>query len=937
MPCSNRQLQQSQREDQFSSRAGVLKALRPFSGQATPDNLVDYINRELFPVVKQARERVNQVFPQVAEQAPSSNPLYYNFSESTNTGVDPTTGRTRLNNATQNTATVATVSEQNVIPKNVAAWLSLMSGSITSPLGVVTFVHQKDPSRFLRFNLNSIADNGTYWTFGMAPVESSSPNPFVEGDPVLVSFVAGVATGGTSASIASTIPYLQALSLNSSVPGSQSASITNATNSFISSGTVVFPMLGTGVQSSFSFNNVWWRMSGQSVLAAASLFFLAGASNRAAQHLSFADSNGASWGLNTSTFAGFGAIPIVTVNYAAPRALSAGTASMSNGTAVFSNSNNVSFGLNGSTVTASATVVATREIGVVSHVGGNVVSSVSQLAFSNASNVTWSLSTAANAATVLASVAAAGGGGITNINLSAGTTSNNLSALTLSNSNGVSFGLNGSTVTASYARELGRVAAAGGADQVSVTNLSFIDSSPGVAWTVSSNVAGVARVFASQPLQLTVSAGASSVASVSQLHFINTNNVGWAVSTAAGAASVRAAASINFSAGTTSGNLSNLVFSNSNGVSFGLNGSTVTASVDAAGGGGIAIFAATDSTNGRSTVSSGSVLFRRGDAGLTGAFNSNFINNVQFSLDSAAGGTEMIAGAIFRATANLNATGTAGFAVSKFQFSNSNGVGWGVSTTSNADGREAVFTASVNYSAIAPNLSFWNNFQGGGLPLVIDASSSVSAHTNLHVFPLQNAGNHHFPGNITAATMGFMMNAPSATTTNSPAFSHTYRLGLYTLVNSTQLTLVNSVTFTLGSATQSSANFNASAGGNRYMTVHSSQWSSQPVLSAGIQYWMGLQKTNNAASVAWQISQQYASYLQPTDFRGHIGSSVAVSVSSPVPFGGMVNTTNIPVSIGASQLASGTNTSSGIGGPNFIYVVSLPAVAMWNGLRSNYP
>jgi len=47
--------------------------------------------------------------------------------------------------------------------------------------------------------------------------------------------------------------------------------------------------------------------------------------------------------------------------------------------------------------------------------------------------------------------APAGGGGITNINVSAGTTSNNLSALTFSNGSGVSFGLNGSVITATVA------------------------------------------------------------------------------------------------------------------------------------------------------------------------------------------------------------------------------------------------------------------------------------------------------------------------------------------------------------------------------------------------------------------------------------------------------------------------------------------------------
>jgi hypothetical protein len=47
----------------------------------------------------------------------------------------------------------------------------------------------------------------------------------------------------------------------------------------------------------------------------------------------------------------------------------------------------------------------------------------------------------------------AGGGGITNINLSAGTTSNNLSKVTFADGNGVSFGLNASTITASVAAQ----------------------------------------------------------------------------------------------------------------------------------------------------------------------------------------------------------------------------------------------------------------------------------------------------------------------------------------------------------------------------------------------------------------------------------------------------------------------------------------------------
>lgn len=82
---------------------------------------------------------------------------------------------------------------------------------------------------------------------------------------------------------------------------------------------------------------------------------------------------------------------------AAPVNFSAGTASGNLGSVVFSNSNNVSFGLNGSTITASASIATS----------------------------------------------------LSNINLSAGSTSNNLSAAVFSNSNNVSFGLNGSTITAS--------------------------------------------------------------------------------------------------------------------------------------------------------------------------------------------------------------------------------------------------------------------------------------------------------------------------------------------------------------------------------------------------------------------------------------------------------------------------------------------------------
>lgn len=72
---------------------------------------------------------------------------------------------------------------------------------------------------------------------------------------------------------------------------------------------------------------------------------------------------------------------------------------------------------------------------------------MSNLVFSNVGqNITFGLATAAGAGTITASAAGGGAGG--SVNFSAGTTSNNLGTVVFSNSGNVSFGLNGSTITA---------------------------------------------------------------------------------------------------------------------------------------------------------------------------------------------------------------------------------------------------------------------------------------------------------------------------------------------------------------------------------------------------------------------------------------------------------------------------------------------------------
>jgi hypothetical protein len=126
----------------------------------------------------------------------------------------------------------------------------------------------------------------------------------------------------------------------------------------------------------------------------------------------------------------------------------AGGSTQTVGMVSFANSNGVTFGL--STGALSGTITA-------SVVGGNPgisgiadsanTQTVGTLSFANSNGITFGISTGANTATLTASVNFAGL--LSNINISAGTTSSNVSAVTFSNANGVSFGYDGTNVTGS--------------------------------------------------------------------------------------------------------------------------------------------------------------------------------------------------------------------------------------------------------------------------------------------------------------------------------------------------------------------------------------------------------------------------------------------------------------------------------------------------------
>lgn len=206
MACNDRQLSQAQREAGYDQqRTGVPRAVRPFSGAATVENLVDYLNRELVPGVQQTRGAINDVFLQVADNAPSANPLAFYFSTAT-AAADPTVGRIRLNASPQNTANILRVSQSNGRLVDVTPWLDVMSGGPTTPLGTVTLMDAINPGRFLRWDLNTMTDQGAYWDLGITFIEGSTADPFVEGEAVTLGFISGVSAAGSTVPVGSLSP-----------------------------------------------------------------------------------------------------------------------------------------------------------------------------------------------------------------------------------------------------------------------------------------------------------------------------------------------------------------------------------------------------------------------------------------------------------------------------------------------------------------------------------------------------------------------------------------------------------------------------------------------------------------------------------------------------------------------------------------------------------
>lgn len=649
----------------------------------------------------------------------------------------------------------------------------------------------------------------------------------------------------------------------------------------------------------------------------------------------FSNSNGVTFGMNGNTIT----VTVVPGAAAGIAAIQGGTQTATSGTVVFSNSNGVSFGLSGSTqmtasiaaqtaqtvgfyalgnttqnssTTLDARTVSLNGLGIITvgYSNGSVQLSATQSAQTAGwyalGNTTQNSSTTLDARTLslnglggitvgysngsiqLSGVTTAGH--ISAVNLSAGTTSNNLTAFVFSNSNNVSFGLNGSTVTATISVPAQTVQTVG---LYGVGNTTQNSSTTLDARTISFDGLGAASVgFSNGSVQISVPAVVAQTVQTIGLYGLGntTQNSsttldartlsfnglgGMTVGYSNGSIQLSAVTTnghisgVNLSAGTTSNNLTAFVFSNSNNVSFGLNGSTVTAtiSVPAQTVQTVGFYAVGNTTqNSSTTLDARTVSFDGLGAASIGYSN----GSIQISVPAVVAQTVQTVGfyAVGNTTQNSSTTldartvsfdglgaATVGYSNGSIQISVPVQT---AQTQSNIqaiyDGANSISTGTIRFTN-ANGVSFSVNGQTISASI---ASRRVSILPNIDNpwgqtnFTISNASFSLQPfvakADITATQANFLM-ALSGNTNSSGAL--TISMGAYTMNGST-LSLASSdsrqITWTSGSQT-TAASLYGGVSGTQYRTVALASWN----MSGGQEYMLGVwyRTTNDGTWRVW--------------------------------------------------------------------------------------
>jgi hypothetical protein len=227
--------------------------------------------------------------------------------------------------------------------------------------------------------------------------------------------------------------------------------------------------------------------------------------------------------------------------------------------------------------------------------------------------------------------------------------------------------------------------------------------------------------------------------------------------------------------------------------------------------------------------------------------------------------------------------------------------GSNITLSQSINGSSATITINGATAAggTAPTINLWENMDldgTGAAPL----GGMVVTYDSVGVFPLMRQG--VFPGNMTPATMNLLATLSGSTATMSQAFSSSLFVGIYTL-NASTLSLLNSVVTTWGSGA-ANANLSTMRAGIRWITIHSSLWSAQPVLTMG-HYWIATLIRSSGVSDQTASFFGQAPYQVGSILSGTVGiSQVNATTVGYLPFFGRmsVSSVSLPGTIGSADI-----------------------------------
>lgn len=228
-------------------------------------------------------------------------------------------------------------------------------------------------------------------------------------------------------------------------------------------------------------------------------------------------------------------------------------------------------------------------------------------------------------------------------------------------------------------------------------------------------------------------------------------------------------------------------------------------------------------------------------------------------------------------------------------------------------GTKNIDLVSPALEAGGPEMRLWNNVNPE-----VSSNIQFTNSNSMWVFPLPYGA--PFPGKMTVNTMklGLICNNTTTSGNGSSSFASTIRFGLYTLANSTQLSLFASCSSTFTRV--ASSNNSSLVHGARWLTVHSSQWNVLPTLTQG-RYFMGviLQTGNFNAAVSYQVAMVGRSQSVLGEFM--VGQTGTSATGTYMPFHGAMQTAAIPNSLGTADVSA-----------NNLAGHAMPAIVFENGI-----